>query len=54
MKRVEFDIGLGRSVGEVVKENTQTVIVELRWAGKTIRVKRHIIKHRVIDAGEMD
>lgn len=42
--KAEFDLGMGRSGGEVVKVNNQTVIVKLQ-NGKEI--KRHIEKHRV-------
>lgn len=48
MKIAEFDIGLGRSEGEVIKENDKTIIVRLRRAGNTAAVKRHIDKHNVV------
>ena len=47
MTLVSFDIGMGRSEGEVVKENDKTVVVRTNRAGKTIRIKRHKEKHRV-------
>jgi hypothetical protein len=54
MKIAEFDIGIGRSEGEIIKENDKTVIVRLRRGGKTVQVKRHIEKHRVVVVGEME
>ena len=53
MQIAEFDIGLGRSEGEVIKINDRTVIVRCNRAGKTITIKRHIEKHNVEFVGEM-
>jgi hypothetical protein len=47
MRIVSFDIGMGRSEGEVVKDNDKTVIVRTNRASKTIQIKRHKEKHRV-------
>ena len=49
----EFNIGMGRSVGEILKFNERTIIVRVNRAGKTIRIKRHILKHRVKLVGKM-
>ena len=53
MKIAEFNIGMGRSQGEVIKENGRTVIVQLRRSGKTVKIKRHKEKHNVIIVDEM-
>lgn len=47
--KAEFDLGTGRGIGEVVKDNEHTVIVEIRSAksGKMTTIKRHKEKHRV-------
>lgn len=49
----EFDIGTGRSTGEILKVNEKTIIVRVNRAGKTIKIKRHIEKHRVAFLGKM-
>ena len=46
-KIVEFDLGLRRCSGEVVRENEKTVVVLVK--GKEI--KRHIEKHGVVRQG---
>ena len=46
-KLVEFILGTGRTIGEVIKVNDCTVIVRCNRAGKSIKVKRHIEKHQV-------
>jgi len=53
MQIAEFDIGMGRDKGEVVKINDQTIIVRTNRTGKTIEIKRHIDKHRVEFVGEV-
>lgn len=53
MQIAEFDIGLGRGEGEVVKINDRTVVIRFRRGGKTIQVKRHIEKHNVVFVGEV-
>jgi len=47
MQTAEFDIGMGRGEGEVVRINDQTVVVQTVRAGKTVVIKRHIEKHNV-------
>ena len=51
MKIAEFDIGLGRTEGEVVRmpipPHGKTIAVRLRRGGKTKIIKRHLVKHRV-------
>lgn len=47
MRIAEFDIGISRGEGEVVRVNDKTVVVKLRRGGKTKQIKRHIDKHRV-------
>jgi len=46
-KLAEFILGTGRTTGEVIKVNDRTIIVRCNRAGKTIKVKRHIEKHKV-------
>jgi len=47
MRMAQFDIGIGRGEGELVRENDKTIIVKLRRGGKTKLVKRHKEKHHV-------
>ena len=46
-KLVEFILGTGKAIGEVIKVNDRTIIVRCNRAGKTIKIKRHIEKHQV-------
>ena len=45
---VEVDFRDYRTTGEVLKVNDFTIRVKIRWAGKALEIKRHIIKHRVV------
>ncbi len=49
----EFDTTKGRREAELVKENTHTVLVKLRSAGKVKTIKRHKLKHRVRMTGDI-
>ena len=46
-KLVEFTLGTGKAIGELIRVNNCTIIVHCNRAGKTIKIKRHIEKHKV-------
>jgi len=46
-KLVEFTLGTGKAIGELIRVNERTIIARCNRAGKTIEIKRHIEKHQV-------
>lgn len=48
-KKVKFDLGIGRVVGTLIRDNGETVIVEFysERDGQKVQLKRHKEKHNV-------
>lgn len=48
-QKVKFDLGTGRMIGKLIKDNGETVVVEFfsERDRQTIQIKRHKEKHHV-------